>query len=111
MVLPADCHGGQSALDSIGVERNAGFVEEALEPLPELQRMADRLAEHRAREDRLRREPGLPLRVPPASPLPLPARSPRSRPTTRARSGSRPDPTLVGRANAETVPPGRRSSR
>src|SRR2546428_13181896 len=62
MVLPTNNHGAQSALDGIGVEGNAGVVEEPLESLPVPQRIADRLAERRAREDHLLREPRLDAR-------------------------------------------------
>src|SRR5439155_9085059 len=62
MVLPADRQGAQSALDGVGVEGNARVVEEALESVPMPQRVADRLAKRRAREDRLRREPSFDVR-------------------------------------------------
>ncbi len=62
MVLPANSQSAQAALHGVRVEGDAGIAQEPLESLPVPQRIADRLAERRARQDRLRRQPGLDAR-------------------------------------------------
>src|SRR5439155_11450621 len=62
MVLPAYSQSAQTALHGVRVEGDTGVVQESLESLPVPQRIADRLAEGRTRQDRLRRQPRLDAR-------------------------------------------------
>src|SRR6266849_4671211 len=54
MVLPANSQSAQAALHGVRVEGDAGITQEPLESLPVPQRIADRLAARRARQDRPR---------------------------------------------------------
>src|SRR2546428_7560452 len=62
MVLPANSQSAQAALHGVRVEGDAGIAQEPLKSLPVPQRITDRLAEGRARQDRLRRQPRLDAR-------------------------------------------------